>query len=354
MCYRLLESVRSFVGSCEPTTLQDNRSAVDVLVIRESLKKTDCVIRWAPTSLQLADGLTKDKGEAVECLRRSLRSGPYMLRSEEQVMHERELSRTSKKLEDKLTVEQSYLLPLTPLSRSLTPTPSLSHSLCTPSRGVSGGGGVGPKFHRGRRVGGVCPPPPSPPFNPSPPSSPPSVGLPSAGPPKMSLCFLSPAANFVLSFLSVLSCFVATVRGHGPHTVLVWASWGHFVRAPAACWPPTPHLSATPPFGHPSSSSTLQGSHFGPPTLLCKGFCGCFTGVPRCSLSGVFGCCLGVFFWFSSGVLRVFLADFVGHWPKLTTPKLAEVEPPLPSSLLLPPRRVSKIVLEPGQSHNGP
>ena len=80
------------VGS--PTKLQDKRSAVDVLITRESSKKTDCVIRWAPTGLQLADGLTKDKEEAVE----------YMLRSEEQVMQERQLSRTSKKLEDKMTV----------------------------------------------------------------------------------------------------------------------------------------------------------------------------------------------------------------------------------------------------------
>ena len=32
-----------------------------------------------------------------------------MLRNEEQVMHERQLSRTSKKLEDKLTVEQSLI-----------------------------------------------------------------------------------------------------------------------------------------------------------------------------------------------------------------------------------------------------
>ena len=95
----------SAVGS--PTTLQDKRSAVDVLIIRESLKMTGCVIRWAPAGLQLTDGLTKDKGEAVECLRRSLRSGSYMLRSEQQVMHERQLSRTSKKLEEKSTVEQS-------------------------------------------------------------------------------------------------------------------------------------------------------------------------------------------------------------------------------------------------------
>ena len=97
MCYRLQESVRSFAGS--PTTLQDKRSAVDVLIIRESLKKTGRVTRWAPTGLQLADGLTKNNGEAVKCLRRSLRSGSLLLRSETQVMQERQLSRTSKKLE---------------------------------------------------------------------------------------------------------------------------------------------------------------------------------------------------------------------------------------------------------------
>ena len=72
---------------CSPSTLHDKRSAIDVLVIRESVKKTGCTMRRAPRELQLADGLTKDKGEAVECLRRSLRSGSCMLRGEEQVMH---------------------------------------------------------------------------------------------------------------------------------------------------------------------------------------------------------------------------------------------------------------------------
>ena len=70
----------SAVGS--PSTLQDKRSAIDVLIIRESVRKTGCLIRWAHTELQLADGLAKDKGEAVECLRRSMRSGSYMLRCE--------------------------------------------------------------------------------------------------------------------------------------------------------------------------------------------------------------------------------------------------------------------------------
>ena len=77
----------SAVGS--PSTLQDKRSAIDVLLIRVSLRKTD-------SGLQLADGLTKDKGEAVECLRRSLRSGSYMLRCEEKVMQEKHLTRVNK------------------------------------------------------------------------------------------------------------------------------------------------------------------------------------------------------------------------------------------------------------------
>ena len=84
----------SAVGS--PSTLHDKRSAIDVLIIRESIKKTGCVIRWAPTGLQLADGLTKDKGEAVECLLRSLRSGSYMLQCEEQVMQERHMTGVQK------------------------------------------------------------------------------------------------------------------------------------------------------------------------------------------------------------------------------------------------------------------
>ena len=83
----------SAVGS--PSTLHDRRSAIDVLILRESMKKTGSVIRRAPTGLQLADGLTKDKGEAVECLRRILRSGSYML-CEEQVMQERHMTGVQK------------------------------------------------------------------------------------------------------------------------------------------------------------------------------------------------------------------------------------------------------------------
>ena len=89
----------SAVGS--PCTLQDKRSAINVLIIRESSKKT------VATGLQLADGLTRDKGEAIESLRRSLRSGSYVLRDQEHVMQERQRSKVNKKaaIGKTLTVE---------------------------------------------------------------------------------------------------------------------------------------------------------------------------------------------------------------------------------------------------------
>ena len=94
------------VGS--PSTLHDKRSAIDVLIIRESMKKTGCAIRWTLTGLQLAESLPKDKGEAVECLRRCLRSGSYMLCCEEQVTPERHMTRVHKlsASEKSTTVEQ--------------------------------------------------------------------------------------------------------------------------------------------------------------------------------------------------------------------------------------------------------
>ena len=73
----------------------DLRGAPAVMRERPPMCVTDC------------KSLYGEKGEAVECLRRSLRSGSRVLRSEEQVMHERQLSRTSEKLEEKSTVEQS-------------------------------------------------------------------------------------------------------------------------------------------------------------------------------------------------------------------------------------------------------
>ena len=82
----------SAVGS--PSTLHDKRSAIDVLIIRESTKKTGCVIRWAPTALQWADGLTKIRERMSNVFVE--RSGSYMLQCEEQVMQETHMTRVQK------------------------------------------------------------------------------------------------------------------------------------------------------------------------------------------------------------------------------------------------------------------
>ena len=92
VCVTVCKSLYNHLSAVDsPSTLHDY-----VLIIRESMKKTGCMIRWAPTGLQLAVSLTKDKGEAVECLRRSLRSGSCMLGGEEPVMQERHMTRVHK------------------------------------------------------------------------------------------------------------------------------------------------------------------------------------------------------------------------------------------------------------------
>ena len=44
-----------------PARVEDKRCAVDIAISKESLTRLGAVLRWGPTSLMLADCLTKDK-----------------------------------------------------------------------------------------------------------------------------------------------------------------------------------------------------------------------------------------------------------------------------------------------------
>ena len=79
----LQELVRPFVGCWK--SINATRQAISHRCAHHSRVLEEDRLRdtVAPTRLRLADGLTQDKGEAVECLRRSLRSGSYVLRGEE-------------------------------------------------------------------------------------------------------------------------------------------------------------------------------------------------------------------------------------------------------------------------------
>ena len=55
--------------------------------------RTGLQVRWAPTELMLADGLTKDQADPADLLRAALLHGSYQLSSEATVLAEKRLQR---------------------------------------------------------------------------------------------------------------------------------------------------------------------------------------------------------------------------------------------------------------------
>jgi len=70
-------------------TLADKSGALDVVTLRETLARIGLPLRWAPTQVQLADGLTKSDADAIDYLRATLREGVYELADEEATMSRR-------------------------------------------------------------------------------------------------------------------------------------------------------------------------------------------------------------------------------------------------------------------------
>ena len=64
----------------------DKRIAIDLGIIKQSMLRCGLTIRWCPTELMLADGLTKDSQEAADLLRSALALGEYQLHPEAQVL----------------------------------------------------------------------------------------------------------------------------------------------------------------------------------------------------------------------------------------------------------------------------
>ena len=62
------------VSPSSPTAVDDRRTSIDIVIIRESLKLMQAEIRWLPTNRMIADGLTKDKLDPVDLLRACVRA----------------------------------------------------------------------------------------------------------------------------------------------------------------------------------------------------------------------------------------------------------------------------------------
>lgn len=59
--------------------VDDKRTAIDIAVIRQSIKRTGLEPRWCATGHMVADGLIKDKAEPADLLRSVLRAARYQL-----------------------------------------------------------------------------------------------------------------------------------------------------------------------------------------------------------------------------------------------------------------------------------
>ena len=81
------KSIYANVGKMgSPSGIDYQQCAVDVAISKETLAHLGAVLRWVPTSLTIADCLTRDKAEPADLLRSCLRHGSYQLADESSVL----------------------------------------------------------------------------------------------------------------------------------------------------------------------------------------------------------------------------------------------------------------------------
>ena len=68
-----------------PTSIEDRRTSIDAVIIRESCKDMSAYVRWAPTNRMIADALTKNDGDPVDLLRSCVKCSAYQMSPEETV-----------------------------------------------------------------------------------------------------------------------------------------------------------------------------------------------------------------------------------------------------------------------------
>ena len=91
------KSLFDHVSSMSAPTLDDRRTALDIVILRESLSKTQGSLRWVPTTYMLADSLTKESPEAFDLLRGCIRQGYYQIAPESLVLQNRADERERRK-----------------------------------------------------------------------------------------------------------------------------------------------------------------------------------------------------------------------------------------------------------------
>ena len=87
------------ISPSSPTAVDDRRTSIDIVIIRESIKLLAARVRWLPTNRMIADGLTKDKVDPADLLRSCVRAASYQISSEDHVLAQ-QASRTRTPCQD--------------------------------------------------------------------------------------------------------------------------------------------------------------------------------------------------------------------------------------------------------------
>ena len=62
---------------------------IAVVLVRQQIERLRASVRWVPSALQLADGLTKDAASGADTLRAVMASGMYTIGREEEALQKR-------------------------------------------------------------------------------------------------------------------------------------------------------------------------------------------------------------------------------------------------------------------------
>lgn len=76
-----------------PTSIEDRRTSIDIVIIRESVRLMNAAVRWVPTNRMLADALTKDAGDPTDLLRACIKRSRYQISPEDTVLEYQALER---------------------------------------------------------------------------------------------------------------------------------------------------------------------------------------------------------------------------------------------------------------------
>ena len=97
------------VSPSSPTSVEDRRTSIDIVIIRDSLKSMAAQIRWVPTDRMLADSLTKDAGDPIDLLRSCIRSSQYQISPEETVLQNQAAER-ERRLHNRQSLQQGVVV----------------------------------------------------------------------------------------------------------------------------------------------------------------------------------------------------------------------------------------------------